>query len=1279
MQDVELQTGPAVANAPPTSLPASLNLPARIDVAALQIGRLRVDQFAPVTDLGARVALGGANGHRIAALHLTWDKVRVDGDARIAAARPFALAAQWHVAPLSGEAFDATLTAGGTLERTTLDARLRGIARAGHATPAADVHAELQPFAAWPLAALSASTQALDLAALASSLPQTRLSGQVQVHSSALQAPITASVTLDNADPGRWDEGRLPLRHVALELAARAEARDRVELRHFELALGGAGANAAAGTWQGSGHWLKNTLQLASTLADVRPQRIDGRAAAMSLSGPLALTLQGLPSPDGSAAAAPLAVELKSTLDGRLDAAPQPVQLAIDVLADATHIDLRRLRASAGRAVAQGTASAERGAGDRWSMQSDGSLSDFDPLPWWPGEAGSAWRRGPHRISADWRLAVRLPVEARRLAPLALLQGLAGEGRLHVHDSLIAGLPLALDVTLGQTQGATSAHGTLQIAGNTLSVDGRGDANGSGAADRWQLVLDAPELGRLGPLALLSPATAAWAPRSGQASARLDAIGRWPALRTEGQATLARLEAGDLGVQTGSVRWNLDTGGDGERPLQLTAQLGSVHLGRQRAQQLSAELSGTLSRHRLLLSAALPITPPPAAEALFAMKPGSGTRAQLEADGSWSGDPAGGGRWRGHIAHLAVGTWDGHTLAGAPAADWLQADGLNTTLQFGAGGELLDIQADPGQLRAAGEVALRWDAVHVDLRGPRPNIVLRADLAPFAVAPLLARTQPTMGWSGDLTLAGHVDIRAAEKFDAELVLERQDGDLQIDTAHATQRLGLTQLRLAITAHDGEWVFTQALAGRSVGEIDGTLRAHTTPQNRWPGADAPIDGVLQAHVANLSIWRNWVPPGWQIGGELRTRAGLGGRFGAPEYTGELQGSGITVRNVLQGVSLDQGSLAIKLEGAAARIERFTLRGGDGTLTLSGGATFGSTPNATLKVDAERFRVLGRIDRQLIVSGSAQLGLRADEIKLDGGFKVDEGLFDISHGDAPSLDDDVVVQGPEQAALKADAAAAAAPPPRRNVAVAVEVDLGDKLRVRGRGLDTALRGRLRITTPGGRLAVQGQVSTDGGTYQAYGQKLDIARGVVAFSGAVDNPRLDILALRPNTDIDVGVAITGNLLTPRVRLYSDADLSDADKLSWLLLGRAPDGLGRSDTALLQRAAVALLAGEGGTPTDALIHSLGLDDLSVSQNNDTGVQQTVVSLGKQLSRRWYVGYERGVNATAGTWQLVYRLAQRFTLRAQSGAENAVDVIWTWKSAAPRPTPVPKSAPQPP
>jgi translocation and assembly module TamB len=238
----------------------------------------------------------------------------------------------------------------------------------------------------------------------------------------------------------------------------------------------------------------------------------------------------------------------------------------------------------------------------------------------------------------------------------------------------------------------------------------------------------------------------------------------------------------------------------------------------------------------------------------------------------------------------------------------------------------------------------------------------------------------------------------------------------------------------------------------------------------------------------------------------------------------------------------------------------------------------------------------------------------------------------------------------------------PPPTRDVAIDLRVALGDKLRLRGRGLDTGLGGDLRITSPNGRLAVNGSVRAVDGTYKAYGQKLSIDRGLITFNGPVDNPRLDIEATRPNLDVRVGVAVSGSATNPRVRLFSEPELSEIDKLSWLVMGRASDGLGRTDTALLQRAALALLAGEGDSPADQLTKAIGLDEIGVRQQSDGEVRETVISLGKQLSRRWYVGYERGLNATTGNFQLIYRIAQRFTLRAQSGEDSSLDLIWTWR-----------------
>ncbi|MFN4116536.1 MAG: translocation/assembly module TamB domain-containing protein, partial [Inhella sp.] len=206
---------------------------------------------------------------------------------------------------------------------------------------------------------------------------------------------------------------------------------------------------------------------------------------------------------------------------------------------------------------------------------------------------------------------------------------------------------------------------------------------------------------------------------------------------------------------------------------------------------------------------------------------------------------------------------------------------------------------------------------------------------------------------------------------------------------------------------------------------------------------------------------------------------------------------------------------------------------------------------------------------------------------------------------------------------------------------------------------LTGQLRLQDQGQGLRATGLIESQGGRYKAYGQTLDLESGEIRFNGSLDNPRLDLLAIKPDIEHRVGVSVTGSAQSPRVRLYAEPELPDNDKLAWLLLGRDPAEVEGRDTAILQRAALALLSGESGGPASDLMDKLGLTEFSISQGDDAA---TVLRLGAQLSRRWSVGYERSLNAATGSWQLVYRLGQRFRLRAQSGLDSAVDLLWLWR-----------------
>ena len=86
------------------------------------------------------------------------------------------------------------------------------------------------------------------------------------------------------------------------------------------------------------------------------------------------------------------------------------------------------------------------------------------------------------------------------------------------------------------------------------------------------------------------------------------------------------------------------------------------------------------------------------------------------------------------------------------------------------------------------------------------------------------------------------------------------------------------------------------------------------------------------------------------------------------------------------------------------------------------------------------MLGRIDRRIVTSGSAQMQLESERLHLDGRFAVDEGLIDFSKSDAPALSDDVVVKRAADPKAAAPVRSSTTPARLPSVALDLRVDLG-----------------------------------------------------------------------------------------------------------------------------------------------------------------------------------------------------------------------------------------------
>ena len=1263
---IDLVRAPSRSNEP-LKAPADLRLPVELDLRALHVGELHTAAIGaqPVRELRAAVHLGANGGaeHRVEQVALSWDRLQASGDARIASAAPMALAAKLQLAQQASDTlppWSASATLAGPLAEPVLQATLRASAAPDRPAQALDVRAALRPFAAWPLGELQADTKALDLSAFSSAAPQTALTGQAVATSTAIDQPAKLTLDLSNALPGRWNEGKLPLHHLALELAGRPDQPNVLSLQRLDAELGT--PRMSAGHVVGQGRWSPGEWTLDAKLVDVRPSLLDARAPSMRLSGPLALA--------GAAA-----VKVKTELAGQVDGvkAARAVQLrldaTLDVSAETARIELRDLQALAGDARAQLSGLITHAARDApWAVKLDAALKDFDPALWWPGRDDSPWRSKTNRLNASGKIDLQLPAAATSSAPLTMLAALRGQAAITLNPSTLVGVPLSGSATLQSGTGAQVASAIDLVAdGNRVHATGRLATSGDGASDAWDVTLDGPSLARLAPVYRLLQPAAGDAALAGTLTASAHLSGRWPALTTQGQLEASALRIGAVSVQKAQGRWSLGTSATAPVDAQLTltqatlAQPGAAAGPSLETMQL--QLKGTGRAHTLEVRADSKARPPAWMDSVQAtpMPETAHTLALLQAQGGLVDLPGAAlGGWRGSVQQVDLRS------SAANAAPLLHASELTIEALWASGPLRATVQ--PGRAELLGG-AVRWNRVAWTAAakdGGFAQIEAEAEVEPLRIAPLLARVQPDFGWGGDMTISAHLKLHTsanpAPTFSADIVVERASGDLTVTEELGTRALGLTDLRLALKADNGVWNFTQGMAGKTLGVAAGAVVVRTSPEATWPPAEAPIQGVLELQVADLGTLGTWVPPGWRLAGALRASAGINGRFGAPEYTGEVQGTQLGIRNFLQGVNVSEGDVAIRLEGTTARIERFSAKAGSGSVKLEGSASLGETPKAVLQLTADQFQLLGRADRRIVASGQGRLQLDAKSLAFDGQFGVDEGLIDFTRSDAPSLSSDVEVVRAKGPLPPSDAASAPAENPTHEVTLDLRVALGDKLRLRGRGIDTGLSGDLRITAPGGRLAVNGTVRATDGTYAAYGQKLEIDKGLITFNGAVENPRLDIEATRPNIDVRVGVAVTGYATNPRIRLFSEPELSEIDKLSWLVMGRASDGLGRTDTALLQRAALALLAGEGGGFTDQLTKTIGLDDIGVRQQSDGEVRETVISLGKQLSRRWYVGYERGLNTTTGNFQLIYRIAQRFTLRAQSGQDSSLDLIWTWR-----------------
>ena len=528
--------------------------------------------------------------------------------------------------------------------------------------------------------------------------------------------------------------------------------------------------------------------------------------------------------------------------------------------------------------------------------------------------------------------------------------------------------------------------------------------------------------------------------------------------------------------------------------------------------------------------------------------------------------------------------------------------------------------------------------------------------------------------AGDLTLGAQwaLDLSApmvaggAPALNGMARVFREKGDL-VAGAEVPVVLGLRQFDVRADVTKG--------ALRVQLDVDGARAGHARVDATAQmvagrlGNDSPLTLSAKADMGSIA----WLAPlsgqpALELDGTLKVELAGTGTVGAPSLNGSIEGDRLALRWAEQGIKLRNGQLRAQLAGDQLLLQRLSFDGVQGRALADGAVRFsGGEASMNLKLVADKLELLSRPDRTLVISGQSTLTRDARRFALEGKFKADRALVELAPQGRPVLSDDVIVLGRGKSGLPVKET------PSMPLSVDIEADLGDAFRLRGMGADAELAGLLRIRAGGAAGAraprVNGTIRVVSGKYDAYGQKLSIERGVLSFSGPVDNPSLNILALRKRpegeqlseTNVEAGVEVRGTALAPVAKLVSTPSVPDSEKLSWLVLGHGMEGTSGNEAGVLSAAAGALLGGKGGSGgfQSRLANSLGVDELGLSQAK--GLESTVVTVGKRISSRAFLSFEQGATTASSLVRLRYKLNPRITLQFQTGTNSAFDVLYSW------------------
>ncbi len=394
-------------------------------------------------------------------------------------------------------------------------------------------------------------------------------------------------------------------------------------------------------------------------------------------------------------------------------------------------------------------------------------------------------------------------------------------------------------------------------------------------------------------------------------------------------------------------------------------------------------------------------------------------------------------------------------------------------------------------------------------------------------------------------------VAMQEEIDADVTAKITPGEIRYRTDSELFR----------TVHHEGGAFTAHVAGGAVESdfhfsLEGNeLKGEATLPDVLKVAekgDAAITARLFVTAHELDVLEALVPDIQELEGGIELDFTVDGTLKEPG----LRGKG----------HLDIGNVFIPAAGLELKDTVFTMAAADkelslsgtlyspgGKLILSGTAELDAARNwpAEFSLQADTFRLVNLPEIKIFLDSDLSFTRKGEESLLTGTLAIPKAavlIRELAPGSQDVSPDVVIIQERKEEPEKVTSP----------VTMDLKVSLGNDVHFIGFGLNSFVDGQLSLTAnPGEQMLGSGEFHVKQGTFRAYGQDLDIERGVISFPGGpLSQPGINLQATRTVGDIVAGVNVLGSASRPRITTFSRPPMSESSTISYLLTGSAPEG---------------------------------------------------------------------------------------------------------------------------